>query len=55
MTAISMIPTWRNQQVDYFENINFYFAWYMDNKGLSAAVKQSRDDDVMIMVSAFIN
>ena len=27
----------------------------MDNEGLSAAVKQSRDDDVMIMVNAFIN
>ena len=27
----------------------------MDNKRLSAAMKQSRDDDVMIMVGAFIN
>ena len=28
---------------------------YLHNEGLSAAVKQSRDDNVMIMVSAFIN
>ena len=28
---------------------------YLHNEGLSATVKQSRDDNVMIMVSAFIN
>ena len=28
---------------------------YLHYEGLSAAVKQSRDDNVMIMVSAFIN
>ena len=31
----------------------YYFILHYER--LSAAVKQSRDDDVMIMVSAFIN